>query len=131
MQISEGYRMRYGDLRDHQGFEEPLFDGMLALTKNFAARDEILLGVATGKTMKGVNTLLRNYDLTSHFHTIQTSDNAPSKPHAMITQALAETGVAPHRAVMIGDTTFDMEMAENAGIAAIGVTWGHHHTTRS
>lgn len=127
MKISEGYRTRYGDLRDHQGFEEPLFEGMLDLIKNFAARDEILLGVATGKTMKGVDTLLANYDITSLFHTIQTSDNAPSKPHpAMITQALSETGVAPHRAVMIGDTTFDMEMAENAGIPAIGVTWGHH-----
>ena len=89
--------------------------------------DDILLGIATGKTMKGVEGLLERFELTSYFHTIQTSCNAPSKPHpGMIQQALRETGAEAHRTVMIGDTTFDMEMAKNAGVPAIGVTWGHH-----
>ena len=61
------------------------------------------------------------------FVTQQVSDHHPSKPHpSMIHAALAETGVAPRRAVMIGDTSFDMEMAAAAGVAGIGVGWGYH-----
>ena len=63
----------------------------------------------------------------SHFVTIQTADDHPSKPHpSMILQAMAETGVAPEHTVMIGDTSFDMAMARAAGVRAIGVEWGYH-----
>ena len=79
--------------------------------------------------MKGVETLINRHKWHNHFHTIQTADNAPSKPNpGMIEAAMKETGVAPERAIMIGDTSFDMEMANNAGIKTIAVTWGYHST---
>lgn len=127
MEVSQAYRTRYGFLRDEKGMREPLFDGMDQIIRGLGSRDDYILGIATGKTMKGVDNLLRANQLTHLFHTIQTSDKAPSKPNpAMINQAMRETGIDPHRTVMIGDTSFDMEMAQNAGVPAIAVTWGHH-----
>ena len=67
----------------------------------------------------------------SHFATIQTADDNPSKPHpSMILKAMAETGVEPEHTVMIGDTSFDMEMARSAGVGAVGVGWGYHTADR-
>jgi phosphoglycolate phosphatase len=61
------------------------------------------------------------------FITVQTSDDHPSKPHpAMLHAAMIEAGVTPERTVMVGDTTFDMEMALAAGTGALGVGWGYH-----
>lgn len=126
-QIAENYKTGYAFLRDQQGHPEPLFSGAIELIKELSKNDEVLLGIATGKSMRGVQQLFRRYELAPYFHTIQTADNAPSKPHpAMIEQALQETGVNHDKAIMIGDTSFDMEMANNAGIEAIAVTWGHH-----
>ena len=66
-----------------------------------------------------------------HFHTIQTADDHPSKPHpSMIRKAMAEAGASPAATVMVGDTAFDMEMARNAGVGAIGVAWGYHAPER-
>lgn len=126
-EISVGYKRSYQHLRDELGHPEPLYEGTVELLERLSKVDDILLGIATGKSMKGVQGLLERFELASYFHTIQTSCNAPSKPHpGMIHQALRETGAEAHRTVMIGDTTFDMEMARNAGVPAIGVTWGHH-----
>jgi len=126
-EISEGYKSSYQHLRDELGHPEPLFEGTVELLERLKAHDDVLLGIATGKSMKGVQGLLKRFELADYFHTIQTACNAPSKPHpGMIEQAMRETGVEAHRTVMIGDTTFDMEMAKNAGVPSIGVTWGHH-----
>ena len=60
--------------------------------------------------------------------TIQTADDHPSKPHpSMITTAMAETGASREETIMIGDTTYDIEMARAAKVGALGVTWGYHH----
>ncbi|GJL99281.1 MAG: haloacid dehalogenase [Methyloligella sp.] len=125
--IGEGYKASYQHLRDELGHPEPLFEGTHELLARLKAQDDVFLGIATGKSMKGVQGLLKRFELEDVFHTIQTACNAPSKPHpGMIEQALKETGAEAHRTVMIGDTTFDMEMAQNAGVPSIGVTWGHH-----
>ncbi|MEL6520887.1 MAG: HAD-IA family hydrolase [Pseudomonadota bacterium] len=94
------------------------------------AEDEtLLLGVATGKSRRGVNRVLDVLDWRHHFVTLQVADDHPSKPHpSMLMAALSETGVEPDQAVMIGDTTFDMEMAIAANITPIGVSWGYHPT---
>ena len=61
------------------------------------------------------------------FATLQTADACPGKPHPeMLHRAMSETGAAPGETVLVGDTTFDMEMAANAGTAAIGAGWGYH-----
>ena len=66
-------------------------------------------------------------DLRGIFTTIQTADEAPSKPHpAMLFQAMKETGASPEATIMIGDTSYDIQMAVSANVASIGVTWGYH-----
>ncbi len=105
---------------------EPLFPGMASLVADLAARG-VVLGVATGKSLRGLRHTLAMHDLDGHFVTLQTPDTAPGKPDpGMILQAMTETGAAPSATVMIGDTSFDMEMAVRAGVTALGVNWGYH-----
>ncbi|WP_338128664.1 HAD-IA family hydrolase [Azospirillum brasilense] len=71
--------------------------------------------------------MLAHHGLTERFVTLQTSDIGPGKPHPdMVYRALAETGVEAARTVVIGDTTYDIQMARNARVASVGVSWGYH-----
>lgn len=125
--LAELYRESFRELRAEAGFVEPLFPGIRQVLDLLAAREDVVLGIATGKSQRGVAAVLRHHDLEGRFLTIQTADDAPSKPHpAMVLQAAAATGIAPEQAVLIGDTSFDMVMARAAGARAIGVTWGYH-----
>ena len=125
--LASAYKDAFFELRTSAAHQEPLYPGARAALDRLTARDDVLLGLATGKSRRGVRAILDLHDLHGRFVTIQTADENPSKPHpAMILKALAETGVAPERAVIIGDTTYDVEMAEAAGIAALGVSWGYH-----
>jgi phosphoglycolate phosphatase len=124
--LAEHYKAAFGALRRQGAHEEPLFPGAGEAVRRLAA-DGYLLGVATGKSRRGLLATLDRFALRTHFHTLQTSDDAPSKPHpAMLERAMAETGAVPARTVLVGDTSFDMEMAANARVAAIGVAWGNH-----
>lgn len=106
---------------------DPLYPGARAVLDALHARDDVLLGIATGKALRGVRHMQEMHGLEHMFATIQTADSAPSKPHpGMILQAMAETGAQADRTVMIGDTTFDIDMARAAGVASVGVTWGYH-----
>ena len=90
-----------------------------------------MLALATGKGRRGLINVLEGHNLRDHFISLQSADDAPGKPHpAMLLQALDTAGVAPEDAVMIGDTSFDMEMARNAAVAAVAVTWGYHDRRR-
>ena len=107
------------------------YPGASGLLARLAARDDLLLGLATGKSRRGVAQLLDAEGWQGHFVTRQVADDHPSKPHpAMIEAALAETGVAPEAAVMVGDTEFDIAMGRAAGVATIGVAWGYHPPAR-
>lgn len=122
----EAYKDAYRGRRTSGMLEEPLYDGMGALVERLAG-DGWLLGVATGKSDRGLISCLDSHGIRHHFITLQTADRHPSKPDpAMLLEALAEAGAKPHEAVMIGDTSFDMEMAVAAGVRAIGVAWGYH-----
>ncbi|MGI9524848.1 MAG: HAD-IA family hydrolase [Hyphomicrobiaceae bacterium] len=126
-EVVHGYRDAFAELRRDPDHHEPLYDGMMDLILALSASDSQLLGVATGKSVRGVQGLFDRFNLHAHFATIQTADTNPSKPHpAMIETAMLETGVEPEDVVMIGDTTFDIEMAVNAGVKSIGVAWGYH-----
>ena len=106
--------------------EEPLYDGIVELLTRLADAGW-LLGVATGKSDRGLISCLEGHGIRDRFITLQTADRHPSKPDpAMLHAALTEAGVAPADAVMIGDTSFDMEMAQAARVRAIGVAWGYH-----
>ena len=105
----------------------PLYPGIEEAIAELAADPLTVLGIATGKSMRGLVALLDGHGFGAHFVTKQTADLHPSKPHpAMLLAACAETGIAPERSVMIGDTSFDIDMAKAAGMKAIGVTWGYH-----
>lgn len=106
--------------------EEPLFEGIAELLPRLVA-DGWLLGVATGKSDRGLAHILAHHGLADHFVTLQTADRHPSKPDpAMLLTAMAEAGAVPHETAMIGDTSFDMAMAKAAGAHAVGVAWGYH-----
>ena len=127
MQVANDYRAVFRELRSGSAHSEPLYSGMLELIKSLAARDDHLLGVATGKSRRGMKALFDRLGLHTYFTTVQTADTHPSKPHpSMLNAALAEAGVEPGHAVMVGDTAYDIEMARNAGVMAIGVAWGYH-----
>ena len=122
----EAYKSGYRERRMSGLLEEPLYEGMAALINRLADAGW-LLGVATGKSDRGLHSCLDTHGIKHRFVTLQTADRHPSKPHpAMLEEALAEAGADPADAVMVGDTTFDIEMACNAGVRAIGVAWGYH-----
>ncbi|MEQ8965660.1 MAG: HAD-IA family hydrolase [Azospirillaceae bacterium] len=87
-----------------------------------------LLGIVTGKSRRGLAGVLETHGWSGRFVTVQTGDDpGPGKPAPdMVWRALAESGVEPAQAVVVGDTAFDMEMARAAGVARIGVGWGYH-----
>ena len=118
----EGFRAR----RLSGTLEEPLYDGIADLLKRLDQRGWHL-GVATGKSDRGLEACLTGHGVRDLFLTLQTADRHPSKPHpAMLQQALRDAGAEPGAAIMVGDTTFDVEMAVAAGVCAIGVAWGYH-----
>ena len=123
--MAADYRTAFQRMRaDGSLDDEPLFDGIPAVLATLAARGW-LLGVATGKSDRGLAHVLAQHGIADRFVTLQTADRHPSKPNpAMLLAALAEAGA--HEAVMIGDTSYDMEMAVAAGVRAIGVAWGYH-----
>lgn len=128
--LAAGYRAHFARLRD-SGALPPLYPGMRALLDALAGQDHTLLGIATGKSRRGLDALLEAHGLDGRFFTMQVADDHPSKPHpAMLRAALAQTGVEAARAVMIGDTEYDMEMARMAGLSGLGVRWGYHDAAR-
>lgn len=124
--VVDAYKTGFRELRLSGALREPLYDGIAALIETLAD-DGWHLAVATGKSDRGLHACLDTHGIKHRFVSLQTADRHPSKPHpAMLEAALIEAGVAPGEAVMIGDTSFDMEMAVAAGVRAIGVSWGYH-----
>ena len=124
-EVVAGYRAAFMSRRMDD--EAALYPGARACLDALAGRDDLLLGIATGKSRRGLDAMLDHHGLRGRFVTLQTADNHPSKPNpAMLLAACDEAGVDPAKAVMIGDTSFDMQMALAASAKAIGVTWGYH-----
>ncbi|RIA37824.1 phosphoglycolate phosphatase [Hephaestia caeni] len=125
--LADTYKQIFSSMRITGGLaDEPLFDGVADMLGTLDA-DGWLLGVATGKSDRGLGYILAAHGLSARFVTLQTADRHPSKPHpSMIEAAIAEAGAAPETSVMIGDTSFDMAMARAAGTRAVGVAWGYH-----
>ena len=129
--LAQAYRDAWHVMRTDPNYADALYAGAQQAVETLARRDDILLGVATGKSVKGVHHMFDEHGWHQYFVTVQTSDHHPSKPDpSMILSALRETGVAPQDTVMIGDTGFDMEMGRAAQVRRIGVTWGYHDHAR-
>ncbi|MGR3540389.1 MAG: HAD hydrolase-like protein [Hasllibacter sp.] len=125
--LTADYKRAFHDLRGEPVADSPLYPGAWEGIEALLARDDLLLGVATGKSRRGLDHVLETHGLRGRFHTEQVADHHPSKPHpSMVWAALAETGVAAADAALLGDTSFDMEMARAGGIRALGATWGYH-----
>lgn len=124
--VAEQYKDAFRALRLLPDMAEPLFPGVLEALDALEA-DGWLLGLATGKSRRGVDNMLHNHNLEGRFVTIQTADDNPGKPHpGMLLRAAAETGVELADTVMIGDTGYDMAMAQSARALGVGVSWGYH-----
>lgn len=124
--VVEAYKTGFRDLRLSGALREPLYDGIARLIDELSG-EGWQLAVATGKSDRGLHACLDTHGIRHRFVSLQTADRHPSKPHpAMLEAALFEAAVQPGDAVMIGDTSFDMEMAVAAGVRAIGVAWGYH-----
>ena len=122
-ELGQAYRRHYMASQH----EVVLFDGTLDMLQSLKSRNH-LLAVATGKSRVGLNEALATTDLRGLFDATRTADETVSKPDpTMLLELLAELGVAPERALMIGDTTHDLQMAVNAGVASVGVSFGAHH----
>ena len=124
--LAEAYKASFHQLRCDGRVEERLYEGVAEMLATMA-EDGWLLGVATGKSDRGLRLVLDHHGLAHRLVTLQTADRHPSKPHpSMVERAMAEAGAAARDTVMIGDTSFDIAMARNAGVRAIGVGWGYH-----
>ncbi|MBK5265009.1 MAG: HAD-IA family hydrolase [Alphaproteobacteria bacterium] len=126
LHIAAQYKLVFQAMRGQGVVHEPLFAGIAELVERLDCAGW-MLGVATGKSDRGLNLCLTHHGLIERFVTLQTADRHPSKPHpSMIEQAMADAGAVPETTAMIGDTSFDMKMAVNAGARALGVGWGYH-----
>lgn len=104
----------------------PLFDNAHRLLSSLKEQRK-LLAVATGKGRDGLNRVLNVSDTSHFFNATRCAGEMPSKPDpTMLHSLLAELDIAPHQAIMIGDTSHDLQMAQNAGIDSIGITFGVH-----
>lgn len=106
------------------------FAGITAMIDRLARRNDVMLGLATGKSRRGVNKMLETPHFSGRFAVSRCADDCPSKPHpAMVLECCDEAGVSPSRTLVVGDTSFDMEMASAARATGFGVSWGNHPTS--
>jgi|ERR1044072_302043 phosphoglycolate phosphatase len=125
--LAEHYRLAFHALRECGANIEPLYPGARDVVEALSDRDDVVLGIATGKSQRGVRLVLGHHGLLERFVTIQTADDSPSKPDpGMVVAAMRDVGATPENTVVVGDTVFDIAMARAAGAAAIGVSWGYH-----
>lgn len=125
-EMARAYSASWSTMREQGTLAEPLFEGVNEVLHDLTQSDWVL-GVATGKSMRGLHATLDHHNLHDHFQTLQTADKARGKPDPqMLELAMSETGAAQTQTIMIGDTTYDIEMACAAGVKSIGVSWGYH-----
>jgi phosphoglycolate phosphatase len=120
--LGERYKFHYAQSMD----DITLFNGVLELLAGLKQRNH-LLAVATGKSRRGLDDALQAVELKGLFHASRTADQTAGKPDPlMLHELMEELNVPPERTLMIGDTTHDLLMAQNAGCASVGVSYGAH-----
>lgn len=120
--LSERYRHHYLA----QDKKISLYKGASEIIRALHA-ENFLLAVATGKSRAGLNRAFKSSGLGSFFHASRCADETFSKPHpAMLLELMSQLGVEANRTLMIGDTTHDLQMATNACVSGVGVTYGAH-----
>jgi phosphoglycolate phosphatase len=123
-ELAQRYRHHYV-ARQH---DVTLFEGVEALLRGLQARGHTL-AVATGKSRRGLDEALAQSGLKSVFAATRTADETFSKPHPrMLLELMDELGVGPGRTLMVGDTTHDLQLALNAGVSSVAVSYGAHES---
>lgn len=126
-ELKESYSRHYVVL-DKQ--PPPFFDTVMD-TLDVLRSKGFLLAVATGKSRRGLDRVLGGHGMSDYFHATRCADETRSKPHPLMLSQLVEFfGLDPSEACMVGDTEFDMEMAQRAGVPRIGVSYGAHSGDR-
>ncbi len=124
--VAETYREAFFTIRETEKVHEPLFEGTKEVL-DALRRVGHHMGMATGKSRRGVDAVLAQHGLEPYFDIIKSADDGPGKPDPQIlTDAMAQIGADPDETVVVGDTIFDIELAKNAGTHAVGVKWGYH-----
>jgi phosphoglycolate phosphatase len=109
--LVDGYKQAFQDFHRDPDFIEPLYDGA-AETLDRLKASGWRIALATGKSRRGVDTIVRMHGWTGFFDSAHCSDDGPGKPHpAMLIAAMRASGAAPRQTIMIGDTSHDMRMA--------------------
>lgn len=127
LDIAERYRSHFFSTTESPSV---LFQGAREVIETLY-NEGYLLAVATGKGRSGLDHALEVTELRDFFHTTRCADETFSKPHPeMLHQIIEEMGVLPRQALMIGDTEYDLQMAANAKVPALGVTYGVHERER-
>ncbi|WP_371153148.1 HAD-IA family hydrolase [Jannaschia sp. 2305UL9-9] len=122
--VVDGYRQAFAAAMD-AGPAPPLYPGVARGLAQLTSAG-VTLGIATGKSRRGVERLLSEHDWRPLFATCQCADDHPSKPHpSMILTAIRDTGATAAGTVMIGDSIYDMQMARAAAVQPLGVSWGY------
>jgi phosphoglycolate phosphatase len=130
-QMVAAYQRLLPLLRAEAAFAEAPFSGVADLLTALTRQNDVRLGIATGHVSHAIAPVLQRFGWQNFFCTVQTADKAPSKPHpGMVLQALSQAGISAEDAFMIGDTTFDMEMARAASVRGVAVSWGYHRPDR-
>ncbi len=133
--ISDAEVWQYADRYRHHFLEscpmpEQLFEGVPEILASLH-RQPVMLAVATGKSRKGLDRVLRHTNCGRYFQATRCADETTSKPHPqMLLELIEELGAKPETTLMVGDTEYDMEMAQRAGAAALAVTYGAHESHR-
>jgi phosphoglycolate phosphatase len=124
--ISEAYKTHFHAMRATGDYSEALYDNVDPVIRRLAAREDLLLGTATGKALRGINWMIDQHGWHGFFATLQGGDTAASKPSPeMVFNACRETGIAAGRTIVFGDSVYDIEMAVTAGATAVGVSYGY------
>jgi phosphoglycolate phosphatase len=126
MRITQYYKDAFIAFRQDPATQSPLYDGAKDVLDNLRnAGWEI--GVATGKSRRGLDAVIERMQLAPYFDAHYCADDGPGKPHPFMVDAnLKALSRRPEEAIMIGDTSFDIHMAQAASVATIGVDWGFH-----
>jgi phosphoglycolate phosphatase len=124
--VAGGYKAAFGAKVAQPGYVEPLYDGA-AETLDRLRAGGWKIAMATGKSRRGVETIIRMHGWADLFDSTHCADDGPGKPHpAMVLEAMKALGVGPECTIVVGDTAHDMRMAKAAGAYAQGVSWGFH-----
>jgi phosphoglycolate phosphatase len=125
--LTDSYRRHFVGLHESDDWRPPLYPDTDTMLDQLVDDMGSLLGIATGKSRKGLVRTLSDCQLSERFATTWTADDGPAKPNPTILEAAMDAvGAYPEECLIVGDTTFDLDMGRNAGMRTVGVPWGNH-----